>query len=71
MKMATSKEEEVAIVKCPKCSSRMVKQPDTYALVRIQREPTGGVNFGITDDITSRIYVCPKCRFIEFYYVRS
>jgi len=68
--MVTSTEEKAQIVKCPKCTSRMVKQPDTYILVRLQREPTGGVNFGITDDVTSKIYVCPKCHYIEFYYER-
>jgi predicted RNA-binding Zn-ribbon protein involved in translation (DUF1610 family) len=64
-------EEKATGVKCPKCGSRMVRQPEIYVLPKFERGPTGSVNFTITDDIAARVFVCPKCHYIEFYYERA
>jgi len=62
--------EKEIVVNCSKCNTRMVKQSDIYILTRFEREPSGAVNFSLTDDITMRVYVCPKCRHIELCYER-
>jgi len=63
-------EKEVKVLSCPKCETRMVKQPDIFALTSFSREPTGGVSFTVSDTVSTRLYVCPKCHYMEFYYER-
>ena len=58
------------IVNCPKCGTRMVKQSDVYVLDRFERDSSGAVKFSLTDDITMRVYICPKCHYMELYYER-
>lgn len=65
-----TEEKKTPILKCPKCETRMVRQSDIYIVPRFEREPSGRVNLSLTDDVTSRIYVCPKCHYMEFYYER-
>ena len=62
--------EKETVVKCSKCDTRMVKQSDVYVLARFERQSSGAVNFSLADDITTRVYVCPKCRRMELFYER-
>jgi len=59
---------EEKVVFCSKCKTRMVKLTDIGVLAKFEREPSGRVNFSLTDDIPIIIFVCPKCHFIELYY---
>ena len=56
------------VVECSKCKTGMVQQSDVAILTLFQREPSGRVSFCLTDDIPARVYVCPKCHYIELYY---
>lgn len=63
-----TKEEHVA---CLKCGIKMVAQPDVYVLPMFAKEPKGAVNFSMSDHVTMKIYVCPKCHRIELFYERE
>jgi predicted nucleic-acid-binding Zn-ribbon protein len=63
--------EEKKVVKCPKCQQRMVKQADLAVLPKLERDHVGSVSFHVSDDIPMRVFVCPNCHYIEFYYERT
>lgn len=59
---------EEKTVFCSKCNTKMLRVTDIGVLVKFEREPSGRVNFSLTDDLPVIIFVCPKCHFIELYY---
>ena len=49
----------------------MVKQADLAVLTKLESDPVTGASFHISNDIPMKVFICPNCHYIEFYYERT